>query len=436
MRQRVVKEIRLDRLRANTRRVIEITGSDALFAVVKADAYGHGAVTAARAALAGGARRLCVCGLTEARTLREAGIPAPILNLEPIDVLEARDVPRLGVVPLVSCGLTVRALGAAARRAGRPIAVHLQIETGMGRFGVEPEHALSLAEAIRDERGLALEGAATHFASADDEDPFATARQIERFEVALASLRSAGVRLRYVHAAASVAALRFPAARYSAVRVGIALYGALPGGLALRGAFGLHPALSLRSRVVRVRDLPAGRSVSYGGHFVTRRPTRLAIVAGGYHDGYPLLIGRPEAPEPDRPAALIGGQRCPILGRVTMDYVMVDVTDLRHLVLPGDRVTLLGEDRGARIDVTELAGWANTIPYTILAQLGERTRTRYLDRRARPPEWIRPDPIRRETAHASDSGLGAAFVNPHASQSEIPAARWRREPQLSRKSRR
>lgn len=358
-----VVEVDLEAIRHNVRR-LKPPGAE-LLAVVKADGYGHGAAAVARAALEAGASRLGVALVEEGIALREAGISAPILVLSEAppgaeDELVAHDL-----TPSVYTPEAVRALGAAARRAGRRLPVHVKLDTGMHRVGLwPPERAVELCRAVLEE-DLELEGLFTHFASAES-DPATTRAQLERFLAAVAAVRAAGMSPRLVHAANSAATILHPEAHLDLVRPGAAIYGIAAGpGL----AEGLRPAMTLRSRVSFVKRLEAGERVSYGHRYRLERPGWVATVPVGYADGYPRALS-------NRAEVLIGGRRHRVAGSVTMDQLLVDCGD--HAVAPGDEVVLLGAQGEERITAEELAERAGTIGYEIVTAISERVPREYV----------------------------------------------------------
>ena len=322
-----------------------------LIAVVKADAYGHGATQVARAAVEAGAWGLAVSTLEEAAALRGLVWPDRLLVMGGLTPGDAVDAISTG------CAVTCQSQElAAALEAARPsgrLAVHLKVDTGMGRLGCSPGEAPSLAERIAGSGRLRLAGVYTHFASADSDEAF-TREQFEKFCRVLESLDvEPGVR----HAANSAAALRYPDMALDAVRCGIALYGCeWPG---------LRPALELSAVVTQVKDLPAGASVGYGRTWVARRRTRVATVAIGYADG--VLRSRS-----GKGWVMIRGRRAPLLGRVSMDQITVDVTRIPGAAA-GDRATLIGKD----VSAAEVAGWSGTISYEVLTAIRGRVRRSY-----------------------------------------------------------
>ena len=352
-----VAEIDLDAIRHNVGR-LRPPGVE-LMAVVKADAYGHGAVPVARAAIEAGATWLAVALVEEGIALRDEGIAVPILVLSEVPRGAEREALGAALVPTVASYDGVASIAAAARALGLHAPVHLKIDTGMHRVGVwPPEDAPELARAIVD-GGLHLDGVFTHLASAES-DPAFTEVQLARFRDAVAAIEARGIRPHLRHAANSAATILHSAAHLDLVRAGIAMYG-LPAGPGLDAGF--RPALRLRSRVATVRRLDAGEALSYGQTYRLHAPATVATVPIGYADGFP----RTAVPGAE---ALIRGRRLPIAGRVTMDMLLVDCGD--DPVAEGDEVVLIGEQGGERIDVERLAALTGTIPYEIVTRLGAR----------------------------------------------------------------
>jgi alanine racemase len=367
---RVWAEVRLDRLRANLRTVARAAGAGAeIMAVVKADAYGHGAAPVARALLDAGAARLGVGDSTEAIELREAGITAPIHVLGALVEREIDEVIYHGITPAIHSLERVRLLDEKARRAGRRLAVHLMVDTGMGRLGVRPESAADLMSAIVERPHLRLEGVATHLSCAA-QDPEFTAGQVTAFRGVLARARARGIPLRKVHAAATAGIFFHPAARFNLVRPGAALYGIDPGGLRASGVV-LEPVLSLKTQIVFLKSVEKGTPIGYGATYRTPAPTRIATLPCGYDDGYPYTVSGKGA------HVLLGGRRCPVVGTVTMDYLLVDVGACPDARI-GDTVTLIGRDGQEEVRAEDIARLAGTIPYAIPCQLGKRVRRVYL----------------------------------------------------------
>ncbi|GIW71818.1 MAG: alanine racemase [Planctomycetota bacterium] len=370
---RVWAEVRLDRLAHNLgclRRAL--APGVQLMAVVKADAYGHGAVPVARALLAAGADRLGVGDSTEALELRAAGVRAPIHVLGALIEAEIDDVIRHRVTPTVHSLARVHLLVRRARALGRAVPVHIMVDTGMGRLGVRPESARRLAAAVAGAAPwLVLEGVATHLSAADAEDEAFTREQLVRFGQTLRDLRAAGLVPPLVHAANSAGLLRYPASHHTLCRPGIALYGMEPSPHVRAPGPGLLPVLALKSQVVFLKRVEAGTPLSYGATYRTSRPTVIATVPVGYNDGYPLALS-------NRAEALVRGRRVPVVGRVTMDYLLLDVGGVPGVHV-GEVVTLIGAQGGEEIRVEELAARAGTLPYEITCRLGRRVRRLYLE---------------------------------------------------------
>ncbi|ABY35012.1 MAG TPA: alanine racemase [Chloroflexus aurantiacus] len=327
-----------------------------LMVVLKGDGYGHGAARVARAALQAGAEMLAVATLGEGRALRAQGIAAPILVLGYTPPWQAAEAIRLDLMLTLFDDDTAQALHAAALECGRPARVHVKVDTGMARLGLSPAEVAPFLSRLRELPGIEPVALYTHFARADEADPTPTEQQLARFQAVLADLTAAGLRPPCVHAANSAATLRFPATHFDMVRPGLACYGLAPGAAAPLLP-GMRPALSFYTEVAQVKDHPAGTPISYGGTFVTARPSRIATIPVGYADG---LRRSPPWRE-----VLIRGQRAPIVGRICMDYAMVDVTDIPG-VRRGDAVTIIGRQGDAVIGVDEIAGWLGTISYEVL----------------------------------------------------------------------
>jgi alanine racemase len=347
-----------------------------VIAVVKANMYGHGVVPVARTLLANGASRLAVHRLVEAIQLRQAGVAAPVLVMGYTLPAEAEAVVRWDLTPTANERGQAQALAAAARAQGRSLPVHVKVDTGMGRWGLLPEEAPAFCRWLGELPSLALEGIFTHFAVADgsgDADRAYTRRQLDAFLRVLKELEAHGVAVPLRHAANSAATLTLSQAHLDAVRPGLVLFGLRPAP-DMTLPFPLQPVLTLKSRVVRLRTLPAGASIGYGCTFTTERPTRVALVPVGYGDGYHRLCS-------NRGEVLIHGQRAPVRGRVSMDQIVVDVSDVPQVRLH-DEVVLVGRQTGpwgeAVLSAAEVAGWAETINYEVTTGLLPRVTRVYL----------------------------------------------------------
>ena len=341
-----------------------------LCAVVKAGGYGHGAVPVARAALDAGAAWLAVALVDEGVELRAEGIDAPVLVLsEP----RPAEMPRLvehDLTATVYSPVGVAALADAARTAGTIAGVHLKVNTGMNRVGAQPDDVLSLARAVAADPALRLDALWTHCAVADEpENPF-TAEQLRRFRAVVADLDAAGVRPPMLHAANSAAGLVAPDSRLDLVRAGIAVYGIDPAP-ALAGVVELRPALSLHAHVTHVKRVGAGERVSYGLRHEFERDTTVATVPLGYADGVPRRLSAVGG------EVLIGGRRCPIVGVVTMDQLMVDCGD--DPVAVGDEVVLIGMQGDEAITANDWGRRLDTIGYEVVCGIGARVPRVYVD---------------------------------------------------------
>ena len=366
-------EVDLDAIAENCATLAALAAPAALCAVVKAGAYGHGAVPVARAALRGGARWLAVALVEEGIALREAGIDVPVLLLSepPAEVMAAAAAGRLTPTLYTARGVEAARRAAAALPGGPPVRVHVKVDTGMHRVGADPPDALAVAAAVDASRELHLEGVWTHLAAADEPEHDAfTAEQLRRFADVLNRLEQAGIRPDLVHAANSSALLAHPAARHDLVRCGITVYG-YPPSAALAGRAALRPAMSVRAAVSFVRRLDAGERVSYGLQYELAGDSVVATVPLGYADGVPRRYSAVGG------QALIGGRRLPVAGRVTMDQLLVDCGPDSD-VATGDEVVLIGSQGEERIDAAEWAERLGTVPYEIVCGISARVPRRYV----------------------------------------------------------
>ena len=355
-------EVDLDAVAHNVTVLRSVAAPAAVWAVVKADGYGHGAVEVARAALDAGAEGLCVALVQEGVRLREAGIDAPILVLSEQPPAQLPEAVRLGLVSTVYSSTQLDALVAAGAAGHR---VQLKVDTGMHRVGCPPDQAVALARSIERQPGLVLDGVFTHLAVADEPADPNTARQLARFDTVLAELRAAGIDPGRRHAANSAGALAHPGARYDLVRVGIAVYGVEPGRGVEHLCRELRPAMSLRARVSHVKPVAAGERISYGLRHAFAHDTVVATVPIGYADGVPRRLFETHG------EVLVEGRRCPIVGVVTMDQLMVDVGHDAE-VRVGDQVTLLGTDGHQRIRPEDWAERLGTIGYEVVCGIAGR----------------------------------------------------------------
>ena len=361
-------EIDLDALAANFRGVRRLVGGDVrVMCVVKADAYGHGAVACARRLAAEGAEWFAVALPEEGIELRRAGIEQPILCLEGFWEGQAGACLKHKLVPVVYRLDTAEALDAAAREACVVADVHVKIDTGVGRLGVRcGETAEKFAHALKNFAHLRVDGLMTHFAAADDRasDSF-TGEQLARFQAAREVFSAAGHAPTFFHTANSAATFAHAAARGNMVRPGGVLYGLWRDVLQTQGAPPeLRPVLAVRSRIILLKWIEAGETLGYGCTFKAARPTLVATLPVGYHDGYARALS-------NRGRVIVRGQFAPVAGRISMDLTLVDVTDVRGVKL-GDQVTLIGADGQLSLPAEEIAKIAGTISYEITCGISAR----------------------------------------------------------------
>ncbi len=369
-------EIDVSAIRHNIGALRELVHPSGVWAVVKANGYGHGAVTVARAAIDAGVDGLCVALVQEGEELRREGVDVPILVLSQQPTAQHDRLVAASLTPTIDTRGGIDALDRAVERtpsAQRPYPAHLKIDTGMQRVGAAPAAAIDLARSIASSDRLQLAGVFTHLACADDPTSSATDHQLASFDGVVHDLHAAGFDPPVVHAANSAAALRVAAARRSFVRVGIAVYGISPAPPLDDLTADLRPAMRLVARVSHVKRVAADTHVSYGWRHRFEYPTSLATVPIGYADGVPRRLGTlPDGPGAD---VVIRGRRCPIVGVVTMDQLMVDVggADGRLAdVEVGDEVVLIGEAGGHRIRAEDWAERLGTIGYEIVCGISHR----------------------------------------------------------------
>ena len=378
----VTAHIDLDAIRNNVIALNRRTPDNCrLMAVVKADGYGHGAVKVGVKALDSGAKWLGVARLEEALPLREAGISAPILVFGYVCPEQAATAARHDLTLTIYDLNMATALSEAAAAVGKPLDVHLKVDTGMGRVGMivhgnpmdKEARQVQIREIEKIARlpGIRLKGVYTHFAAADSRDKTYTSGQIASFDSLLADLEKQGIGFRIRHAANSAGLIAHPASHYDMVRPGISLYGLPPSGEVDMSNTSLRPAMMLKTIVTAVRPVPKGFCVSYGMTHQTPAETRLASVPIGYADGFSRRFS-------SNGQVLVGGRRAPIVGRVCMDQTMIDVGHLKD-VAPGDEVVVFGCQGDGVIRADELAENAETINYEIVSALTSRVERVYSD---------------------------------------------------------
>lgn len=363
-------EIDLDALQGNLDALGRLAGPGVpVRPVVKADAYGHGAVPVARALEAAGVDGFCVATFDEALELRDGGISGPILVLYPIPAAWAAEAARQRIAVTAGDAALLGELVGALDEAGPPLEVELEVETGLGRGGFAGEGLVDAAHRIASSAGLRLVGLWTHLQAVEDAP--LTALQVDRFEAAATDLAKAGVVLPARHVAASAAVIAGGVGSYDGIRPGLAVYGLVPDELPpaeIRpgSVDGIRPVMALYARPVRVEDLPAGWGISYGPTFRTARPSRIATLPLGYGDGWSRRLS-------NRAAAMVRGVRVPLVGNVAMDAVMADVTDVPGPpVGVGDEFVLIGESGGERISVADLAHERNTNRWEVVTGMARR----------------------------------------------------------------
>lgn len=346
-------------LRHNAAAVRTVIGDTReILAVVKADAYGHGGAEVA-CTLAPFAAQFGVATLAEAQAIRAAVAAKDILLLSPCLSGEREETVREGFLPVVSS--TAEAEAYAHLAGDSRTRIHLCLDTGMGRIGVWQDEAVKTAQEIAATRGIEVESVSTHLPVADTDAEF-TENELQTWSRLVAELRNVLPGAKF-HALNSAASFKWPGFAADRVRPGLALYGISP---LPEFQQKLRPAMTLKTRITLVRDIGPGRGISYGRDFITPRPTRVATTAIGYADGYPRQTSNRGA------QVLIRGQRCPILGRITMDQLMIDVSNLPRDVAAGEEVVLFGKQDATEITAQEVAAWAGTIVWDIFTRLGRR----------------------------------------------------------------
>ncbi len=361
-------EVDLSRLAHNLKEIRRRIGSRVeVIAVVKANAYGHGAVPVSQELQRLGVKTFAVASPQEAIELREGGITGKVLVLGCTFPFDAEAIIESKATVALSDPIIAAVFSKAAQWAETRIPVHLKVDTGMGRLGVHSEEAVEFARQISEMPGLSLEGILTHFPSSHD-DPQFTREQIALFNRVCSDIERQGIRISYKHTANTGALLNHPDSHFTAVRPGLALYG-----YGTDSSQSFKPLLSLRSRVGLVKRLRRGETVGYGRTYRTRKEMLGAAVTIGYADGLSRALS-------NRGEVLVRGKRCRILGRISMDHTMIDVTDLAREkgVELADEVVVYGEQGGGRIAIEEVAARLHTVTYEVLCSIGRRVPRVYL----------------------------------------------------------
>jgi alanine racemase len=358
-------EIDLDALRRNVDRLTRISAERPVRAVVKADAYGHGAIEVTRTLVDHGLSRFAVALVEEGIELRRAGIDAEILVLSPCRPGQCSSFLEYDLVATIASTEQLDMWVAATSGARRPLPIHVKVDTGMHRLGIAPVELPDALQVVRDSDGLDLAGLMSHLADADLKESPHTARQTARFAAACAELTDEERRTVELHLANSAGLLHHDVSERTAVRLGLSLYGYDPAGR----REDLEPVMSVHSRIVQTHRLPPGERVGYGGRWEAERESRVGTVAVGYGDGYQWRLG-------GRAEALVASQRVPVIGAVSMDMLAVDITEVEATT--GDQVVLLGRDGQESITAEELAERAGSLSYSVLCDFGLRLPRLYM----------------------------------------------------------
>ncbi|KUO77771.1 MAG: alanine racemase [Clostridia bacterium BRH_c25] len=365
-------EVDLDALAHNMREVRRLARKDALVAaVIKADGYGHGAKKIAQTLLDNGANRFAIAVLDEGIELRQAGFKVPILVLGFTDKERAEEIIRNDLEQAVYSWDLAEELSKEASRQGKTAKIHIKVDTGMGRIGLQPDlESVQLIKKISRLPNIAIEGIFTHFAAADAADKAYTEGQYEKFNWICGELEKENVKINVRHCGNSATIIDLPDMHLNMVRAGIMLYGLKPSEEVLLDRLELKQVMSLKVRISHVKDIEPGQSVSYGRRFIAGKKTRIASLPIGYADGYTrMLSGKAEA--------LVKGQKVPVVGRICMDQCMIDVTGIAD-VKTGDEVVLFGKQEGNFIHIDELADKLGTINYEIVCMISKRVPRVYI----------------------------------------------------------
>lgn len=365
-----IAEIDLRALETNLHQVEKYVGNKEILAVVKADAYGHGAVQVSQY-LSKSKRHITLFGvafLEEGIALREAGINDPILLLTGCPEEQASEIVQYRLSPVVYdlCSLSV--LSRQAVKLERKVHIHVKVDTGMGRLGLPPAEVLSFIEAANQLEGIEIEGILSHFAYADLKEQAFSIKQLEAIKNTIAVLDKNGIKIRYCHMANSAAVFHLAPAHLNLVRPGLMLYGY--SSVEEKTPLALQPIMQIKSRVLAIKKVSAGTSISYGRTFIAQRESLIATVGIGYADGYSCALS-------NRGIMIAQGQPVPVAGRVCMDMTMIDVTEVPSLKV-GDWVTVIGAEGGQSIWADRVAKWAMTHPYEVLCGIGPRVKRIYL----------------------------------------------------------
>ncbi len=356
-------EINLDAVKHNFMLTKELVGPRvSVLSVVKADAYGHGAVEVSRALVEAGTDMLGVAIVEEAMELRDYGIEVPILLLGGIRPQESPLVVEYDLTPFLFSIDVARALESESAKAGKKAPYHLKFDTGMTRLGVRPEDSARFIDELSGFENIVMEGVVTHLSTAFTDSDENTYNQINALNDFVELIKSKGFTPHYIHAANSAAIQKYPQSHYNLVRPGIVLYGS-----GNYSGLDLKPVMKLKSRIIQLSQVPTGTPVSYGGKFVTKQPSIIATIPVGYADGYTRMLS-------SKGFVSIKGALAPVVGDVCMDFIMADVSKVQNINV-GDEVVLFGDDLISVIDVAQIA---NTISYELLSNIGKRVPRMYV----------------------------------------------------------
>ncbi|MGA9347788.1 MAG: alanine racemase [Anaerolineae bacterium] len=363
-------EIDLDAIAHNCREIKNWIGERTeLAAVIKGNAYGHGIVMVAKTALENGATRFAAARVDEGVVLRQVGIDVPVLVLGYVPAEEMETVVKWRITPPIMHWHTAKAVSEISSAQGVVTPVHVKVDTGMGRFGLLPDEVVDFVKRLIELPGIRLEGLYTQFAVADEADKTYTYKQWDVYKKVLKDLEEAGIQIPIRHVCNSAATLNFPEMHLEMVRCGTAIYGHYPSPVT-NHSIPLRPAMTLKSRVGRIRTLPPGSSIGYGCTYTTTRPTTVALVPIGFGDGLSRNLS-------NKGSVLIRGKRAPIVGRVCMDQCIVDVSGIPE-VQQDDEVVLFGRQNGAEITAEEIASLMDSINYVVLEAVAARVPRVYI----------------------------------------------------------
>lgn len=362
-------EVDLDAMKWNLERIRSLISADIkILLVVKADAYGHGAVRISRFAAECGVHMLGVATLDEGKELREAGIELPVLILSPVLPEELDEVLENDLAVTSSTYDFARAASEAASRCGRRCAMHVEVDTGMGRAGLPQSRSVEIIKEINKMENLRLDGIFTHFPASDSDLDF-TGDQITSFKGIVDELEASGVTFEYVHCANSAAVLNFPSSHFNMIRPGLLVYGH-SSSLVLKDRLDITPIMSFKTRLVLVRDMPAGSSISYGRTFIAGKPFKMGIIPVGYGHGMSHRLS-------NKGSVLFRGRPFPITGRVTMDMTMIDISGAAGPGV-GEEVVIFGRQGESEITADDIAQWDGTLNYEVLCRISKRVVRVYL----------------------------------------------------------